>query len=112
MVTLVGCANSYTLLFLYPIIYLNYFWCIKYQYINIYMKMGKRNGKRKRKGNSCLLGWEGVILAHPGASAAGGPLGPSAGNGAVARAHTSARGGVNGTERATEGESRPGLGRR
>jgi hypothetical protein len=47
-------------------------------------------------------------LAHPGASArggaAGGPLGPSAGetvgNGAVAWAHTSARGGgVNGVER-------------
>jgi hypothetical protein len=36
-------------------------------------------------------------LAHPGASAAGGPAGPSAretmGDGAVARAHTSARGG-------------------
>jgi hypothetical protein len=51
-------------------------------------------------------------LAHPGASArggaAGGPLGPSAGetvgNGTVARAHTSVRGGgVNGAERATEG---------
>jgi hypothetical protein len=32
-----------------PIIYLNYFWCIKYQHINIYMKMGKRNGKRKKE---------------------------------------------------------------
>jgi hypothetical protein len=31
------------------IIYLNYFWCIKYQHISIYEKMGKRNGKRKRK---------------------------------------------------------------
>jgi hypothetical protein len=100
MVTLVGCAISYILLFLCPIIYLNYFWCIKYQHIIIYMKMGKRNGKRKRKGNSCSLG-RGVILAHPGASAraraAGGPLGPSAGkmtgNGVVARAHMSARGG-------------------
>jgi hypothetical protein len=78
---------------------------MKYQHINIYMKMGKRNGKRKGKGFSCLLG-RGVILAHPGAT--GGPLGPSAGetagDGAVARAHTSARGGgVNGAERATEG---------
>jgi hypothetical protein len=113
MVTLVGCAISYILLFLCPIIYLNYFWCIKYQHINIYMKMGKRNGKRKRNGNSCSLG-RGVILAHPGA--AGGPLGPTAGetagNGAVARAHTSARGGVNGAERATEGGGRPGLDRR
>jgi hypothetical protein len=107
MVTLVRCANSYTLLFLCPIIYLNHFWCIKYQHTNIYMKMGKRNGKRKRKGNSCSLG-RGVISAHPGASAAGGPLGPSAGetvgNGAVARAQTSAGGGgVNGAARATEG---------
>jgi hypothetical protein len=58
MVTLVGCANSYTLLFLCPMIYLNYFWCIKYQHINIYMKMGKRNGE-KRKGFSCLLGRSG-----------------------------------------------------
>jgi hypothetical protein len=48
---LVGCANYYTSLFLCPIIYLNYFWCIKYQHINIYMKMEKRNGKKeKRKG--------------------------------------------------------------
>jgi hypothetical protein len=62
------------------------------------MKMGKRNGKRKREGNYCLLG-RGEILAHPGASAragaAGGPAGPSsretAGDGAVAWAHTSAR---------------------
>jgi hypothetical protein len=97
-VTLVGCAISYILLFLCPIVYLNYFWCIKYQHIITYMKMGKRNGKRKRKGNSCLLG-RGEILAHPGASerarVAGGPAGPSArktvGDGAMARAHTSAR---------------------
>jgi hypothetical protein len=80
MVTLVGCANSYTLLFLCPIIYLNYFWCIKYQHINIYMKMGKRNGKRKRKGFSCLLGRGGGISAHRGerARATGGPAGPTA----------------------------------
>jgi hypothetical protein len=49
-------------------------------------------------------------LAHLGASEAGGPAGPSvgetAGNGTVARAHTSARGGgVNGAERVTEGGS-------
>jgi hypothetical protein len=52
MVTLVGCANSYTLLFLCPIVYLNYFWCINYQHINIYMKMGKRNRKIKRRKDS------------------------------------------------------------
>jgi hypothetical protein len=39
-----------------PIIYLNYFWCIKYQHINIYVKMGKRHGKRKKKRNSRLTG--------------------------------------------------------
>jgi hypothetical protein len=62
MVNLVGCAISYILLFLCPIVYLDYFWCIKYHHIIIYMKMGKR------KGNSCLLG-RGEILAHPGARA-------------------------------------------
>jgi hypothetical protein len=51
---LVGCANYYTLLFLCPIFYLNYFWCIKYQQINIYVKRGKRNGKKKK--NSRLTG--------------------------------------------------------
>jgi hypothetical protein len=62
-------------------------------------------GKRKRKGNSCLLG-RGEILAHPGASAAGGPHGPSAretvGDGVVVRAHTSAREGRL-TERSSNG---------
>jgi hypothetical protein len=94
MVTLVGCANAYTLLFLCPIIYLNYFWCIKYQHINTYVKMGKRNGKRKRKGFPASWA-EGGISAHAGASAAGGPAGPPARETAwdddVARAHTSSR---------------------
>jgi hypothetical protein len=34
-----------------PIIYLDYFWCIKYKYMHLYMKIGKekwRKGKRKR----------------------------------------------------------------
>jgi hypothetical protein len=57
MVTLVGCANSYTLLFLCPVIYLDYFWCIKYQHINIYMKMGKKWEKKKEKG--FLASWAG-----------------------------------------------------
>jgi hypothetical protein len=45
MVTLVGCAISYILLFLCPVVYLNYFWCINYQHIIIYMKMGKEKEK-------------------------------------------------------------------
>jgi hypothetical protein len=51
----VGCANSYTLLFLCHIIYLNYFWCIKYQHINIYIYIyiyengEKKWEKKKRK---------------------------------------------------------------
>jgi hypothetical protein len=50
MVTLVGCANSYTLLFLCPIIYLNYFWCIKYHHINIYIyENGKKKWEKKKK---------------------------------------------------------------
>jgi hypothetical protein len=62
------------------------------------------NGKKKwekKKERVFLLAGPGEILAHLGVSACtdavGGPLGPSAGetagNGAVARAHTSARGG-------------------
>jgi hypothetical protein len=78
------------------------------------MKMGKRNGKRKRKGNSCLLG-RGVILAHPGASARAGAAGGPRRSGA-ARAdavgtgpHVSERrgGGVNGTERRRRGGGEP-----
>jgi hypothetical protein len=67
----VGCANCYTLLFLCTKIYLNYFWCIKYQHINIYMKMGKINGKRKKKRNSQLAG-SGGISAQPSAGARAG----------------------------------------
>jgi hypothetical protein len=64
------------------------------------MKMGKKWEKEKEKGiPACWAGGE--ILAHPGASAragaAGGPASPSAretaGDGVVARTHTSARGG-------------------
>jgi hypothetical protein len=72
MVTLVGCANSYTLLFLCPIIYLNYFWCIKYQHINIYLKMGKE----KEKGFPARWAGVGGGSAQPSAGAAGGPASP------------------------------------
>jgi hypothetical protein len=98
---------------------INYFWCIKYQHINIYMKMGKRNGKRKRKGNSCSLG-RGVILAHPNASVRGRgrrPTRPISGgdDGEQRRGagpHVSERRGVNSVERAMKGGGRPGLDRR
>jgi hypothetical protein len=47
-----------------PIIYLDYFWCIKYQYMHKYMKIGKRNGKRKKKRGFLLTGPRG-FLAQP-----------------------------------------------
>jgi hypothetical protein len=68
MVTLVGCAISYISLFWCPIIFLNYFWYIKYWHIIPYEKNGKRKEKIKRKVFPALLG-RGGILAHPGASA-------------------------------------------
>jgi hypothetical protein len=37
------------IIILRPIIFLDYFWCIKYQYMNKYVKIGKRNGKMKKK---------------------------------------------------------------
>jgi hypothetical protein len=36
------------IIILCPIIYLDCFWCIKYQYINIYMKNRKRKGEKKK----------------------------------------------------------------
>jgi hypothetical protein len=39
-----------------PTIYLDYFWCIKYQYMHKYMKIEKRNGKRKKKRDFLLAG--------------------------------------------------------
>jgi hypothetical protein len=36
------------IIILCPIIYLDYFWCIKYQYINIYMKIGKEKGEKEK----------------------------------------------------------------
>jgi hypothetical protein len=35
---------------------LDYFWCIKYQHEYIYMKMGKREKRKKRKSHSWLSG--------------------------------------------------------
>jgi hypothetical protein len=49
------------------IIYLDYFWCIKYQYIYIYIKIGKEKGKRKKEKGF-------PQLARPGG---GGEFGPA-----------------------------------
>jgi hypothetical protein len=51
--------------------YLKYFWCIKYQHINIYMKIGKGNGKRKKKKGFSTSWAGGEFLAQPSASARG-----------------------------------------
>jgi hypothetical protein len=78
----VGCANYYTLLFSCPIIYLNYFWCIKYQHINVYMKMEKEMGKGKRKRDSQLARPRGFRPSRARVRArarAGGPPGSLAG---------------------------------
>jgi hypothetical protein len=41
------------IIILCPIIYLDYFWCLKYQYMHLYMKIGKEKGeKEKEKGFS------------------------------------------------------------
>jgi hypothetical protein len=45
--------------------YLDYFWCIKYQYINRYVKMGKENGKKKRK-RIFLANWAQGEFGLPG----------------------------------------------
>jgi hypothetical protein len=100
----VGVCHFLYLIFWCPIIYLDYFWYIKYQHISIYMKMEKRNGKRKRKRKFQLAGLGG-ISAHPGASARAGALAAQlrstggetarvrgcAGATVSLRAHTSAR---------------------
>jgi hypothetical protein len=96
MVTLVGCANSYNLLFLCSIIYLDYFWCIKYQHINIYVKMGKKKWEKKKE-KVFLASWAregdfGPLSAGAWARARLRPSWPScegatAGDGAVVRAH-------------------------
>jgi hypothetical protein len=54
------------IIILCPKIYLDYFWCIKYQYINIYIKIGNEKGKRKGKEVSSAS-WAGGISAQPSA---------------------------------------------
>ena len=70
------------IIILCPIIYLDYFWCIKYQYIYIYIKIGKEKEKEKEKGFPHLAGPEGIRPSRARARAgarAGGPLGLLAG---------------------------------
>jgi hypothetical protein len=44
------------IIILCPIIYLDYFWCIKYQYMHLYMKIGKEKGE-KEKGKGFSVSW-------------------------------------------------------
>jgi hypothetical protein len=68
------------IIILCPIIYLDYFWCIKYQYMHKYVKIGKRNGKRKKK-RVFSARWAGVISAQPSVGACAGrrPSRPTSG---------------------------------
>jgi hypothetical protein len=69
-----------------PKIYLDYFWCIKYQYIYIYI-----NKKRKRKEISSAS-WAGGDSAQPSAGQAT-HLARQRGNGAVGMGHVLEGGG-------------------
>jgi hypothetical protein len=64
------------IIILCPKIYLDYFWCIKYQYIYIYIKIGKEKEKRKRKGFSLLAGPGGDFGPAGRGRAASWPNGP------------------------------------
>jgi hypothetical protein len=58
------------IIILCPKIYLDYFWCIKYQYIYVYKKIGKKEKKEKRFPQLAGLGGGGNS-AQPSASAHG-----------------------------------------
>jgi hypothetical protein len=58
------------IIILCPKIYLDYFWCIKYQHIYIYIKIGREKEKEKEKRIPQLAEWGG-ILAQPSAGARG-----------------------------------------
>jgi hypothetical protein len=59
------------IIILCPIIYLDYFWCIKYQYIYIYIKIGKEKGKRKKRKGISSASWAGGNSAQPSAGTRG-----------------------------------------
>jgi hypothetical protein len=92
-------CHSLDIIILCPKIYLDYFWCIKYQYIYIYIKIGKEKGKRKRKDISSAS-WAGGDSAQPSAGARGQAAhlarqrgGDGAGTALWARAHVPEGGG-------------------
>jgi hypothetical protein len=98
----VECAKFLNIIILCHIIHLDYFWCIKYQYMHKYMKIGKRNGKGKNK-RDFLANWAGGFRASRGGCAAARRAAQSAhvkGNDMAtaswARAHASEGGGGNG----------------
>jgi hypothetical protein len=58
------------IIILCPIIYLEYFWCVKYQYIYIYINRKRKRKKEKEKGFPQLAG-PGGNSAQPSAGARG-----------------------------------------
>jgi hypothetical protein len=70
------------IIILCPIIYLEYFWCVKYQYIYIYINRKRKRKKEKEKGFPQLAGPGGIRPSRARARAAeraGVPLGLPAG---------------------------------
>jgi hypothetical protein len=43
-----GVCQVLNIIILCPIIYLDYFWCIKYQYMHLYMKIVKEKGEKEK----------------------------------------------------------------
>jgi hypothetical protein len=95
------------IIILCPKIYLDYFWCIKYQYINIYIKIGNEKGKRKGKEVSSAS-WAGGISAQPSAGTRSrvGRRPTSLAGGGTMRAHLLEGGGADGARRGDGGGGR------
>jgi hypothetical protein len=108
----VGCANYYTLLFMCPIIYLNYFLVHKISIYKYIYEIRKKKWK-KEKEREFSASWAGGMSAQRARARAGSPAGPR--RSGVARADAvgagpriSVRRGGNDVERATEGGDRSG----
>jgi hypothetical protein len=97
------------IIILCPKIYLDYFWCIKYQYINIYIKIGNEKGKRKGKEVSSAS-WAGGISAQPSAGTRSrvGRRPTSLAGGGTMRAHVLEGGGLMATAGEVHDGSPPG----